>query len=63
MAKSKIKKKAQDFAAPFSVLIFNDDMANLEKLALRSGVGKSVLIRLAVREGLKRKIFDAMVAS
>lgn len=63
LGKTKVKKKAQDFAAPFSILIFNRDMATLEKLSVETGVHKSVLIRLAVREGLKRKIFDSMVAS
>lgn len=63
MGKVKTKKKAQGFAPPFSVLIFSEDMTGLEKLTAKTGVSKSVLIRLAVREGLKRKIFDAMVAS
>lgn len=63
MSKIKTSKKSQGFAAPFSVLLFTDDMAELKKQAAESGVAKSTLIRLAVRDGLKRKIFAKLIAS
>ncbi len=63
MAKTKGKKKAQDFAPPYSILIFNDDMMGLDKISAKVGVPKATLIRLAVRDSLKRKIFDGLAAS
>ncbi len=63
MTKKKKTERAQDFAIPFSVLLFEDDAKKLAELAKTSGVGKSVLIRLAVREALRKNQFKAMAAS
>lgn len=63
MTKRNTPKKAQDFADPFSVMLFKDDAKLLTTVSSKTGVTKSVLIRLAVRDALKRKVFEAMVAS
>ncbi len=63
MAKTKTKKKSQDFCPPLSVLLFKADMEALKKLSAKIGMHKSVLIRLAVRKAVENKIFDGMIAS
>lgn len=62
MAKKK-PDEAHKFAQPFSVLLFAKDAKELERLSAVCGVGKSALIRKAVDEAIKRKIFRALEAS
>ncbi len=60
MSKRKTPNVQQDLATPFSVMLFNNDKKELARVAKQTGVTLSVLVRLAVRNALSRKIYQAM---
>ncbi len=59
--KAKPKPAKESFAQPFSVLLFEHNLRILEKTAAESGIAKSVLLRLLVRDAIASGHLSSMV--